>query len=103
MIQDAKTAKRALELMEQADKLLIESLELVRSRCSSEEYSRYRGGMSQVVGRLFFEVMEPIYRQHPSLPPDTPQDFLDDGRKASSRTSANPNNGSESRLEMDEA
>jgi hypothetical protein len=78
MIQDAKTAKRALELMEQADKLLIESLELVRSRCSSEEYSRYRGGMSQVVGRLFFEVMEPIYRQHPSLaPPDTPQDFLD--------------------------
>jgi hypothetical protein len=78
MIQDAETAKRSLQLMEQADKLLIESLELVRSSCPSEEYLRYRGGMSQIVGRLFLEVMEPIYRQHPLLaPPDTPQDFLD--------------------------
>jgi hypothetical protein len=82
MIQDAETAKRALELMEQADKLLIESLELVRSRCSDEEYTDYRRGLAHVTGRLFFLVMEPIYRRHPSLaPPDTPKDFIDAWRE----------------------
>jgi hypothetical protein len=37
MIEDAKTAKRALELMEQAHRPLMESLEVVRTDCSDEE------------------------------------------------------------------
>jgi hypothetical protein len=82
MIQDVQTAKRALEraleLMEGAHKMLMESIELVRTNCSDEEYKAYRGGMSHVVGRLFFLLMEPIYRQHPSLtPPDTPREFVE--------------------------
>jgi hypothetical protein len=78
MIQDAETAKRALQLMEQADKLLIESLEFVRAHASDQEYKKYQGGMAQILGHLFFLVMEPIYRQHPSLaPPETPQDFIE--------------------------
>jgi hypothetical protein len=78
MIEDAKTAKRALELMEQAHRLLMESLEVVRTNYSDEEYREYRKGMAQVVGHLFFLTMEPIYRQHPTLAPrDTPQKFVE--------------------------
>jgi len=78
MIRDAETARQAVELVEQAHKLLMNSLGLVRSNCSTEEYESYRLGITQVAGRLFFLVMEPIYRAQLSLAaPDTPADFLE--------------------------
>jgi hypothetical protein len=47
--------------------------------------------MAHVQGRLFFLVMEPIYREHPSLaPPDAPQEFLDAWKKASKRQDPDP-------------
>jgi hypothetical protein len=77
MISDAQTAKLALDLMNKADSALMESLDLVRANCSDEEYKGYRGAMSHVLGRLFFLLMDPIYRQHPSLaPPDAPPEFV---------------------------
>ena len=67
----------ALSLIENANGLLIKSLALVREK-SPGEYEEFRGAMAQVLGRLFFLVMEPVYRQHPSLAPvDTPKEFLD--------------------------
>jgi hypothetical protein len=73
MIRNAGLARQAVELARQANKLLIDSLEFVRSNCSSEEYEAYKHGIAHVAGPLFFVVMEPIYRVHHSLaPPDTP-------------------------------
>ncbi len=69
MIRDPETARQAVELASQANKLLIESLELVQSKCSKEEYEAYRRAMAHVTGRLFFLVMEPIYCTHLSLAP----------------------------------
>jgi len=84
MIGDKQKAKAALDQMERAHKLLMGSLQFVKANCSDAEYKSYRAGMAQVLGQLFFLVMEPIYRQHPSLaPPDTPQEFLTDWGKAS--------------------
>jgi hypothetical protein len=78
MIRDAQTAKLALDLTDQADKLLMKSIEMVRANCSDEEFRSYRRAMSHVVGPLFFLVMEPIYGLHPSLaPPDTPREFTE--------------------------
>jgi hypothetical protein len=83
MIRDAETARQAVELASQANKLLVDSVELVRSKCSKEEYEAYGRAMAQVTGRLFFLVMEPIYCSHLSLaPPDTPPDFLERWRRA---------------------
>jgi hypothetical protein len=83
MIKEKQTASAALEMMEAAHELLMDSLQLVKATCSEDEYKAYRGGMSQVLGRLFFLVMEPIYRQHPSLaPPDTPPEFLEEWKRA---------------------
>jgi hypothetical protein len=78
MIRDDAVAKDALSLMESANGLLTKSLALVQDKSTPEEYEMFRGAMAQVLGRLFFLVMEPIYRQHPSLAPaDTPKEFLD--------------------------
>ena len=87
MIRDESTAREAVELAQQANKLLMDSLALVRSNCSKEEYEAYRSGITQATARLFFLVMEPIYRAHLSLaPPDTPPDFLERWRRGESTT-----------------
>ena len=73
MIRDNAVAKDALSLMETANALLTKSLAPVREKSTPEEYKDFQAAMAQVLGRLFFLVMEPIYRQHPSLAPaDTP-------------------------------
>lgn len=82
MIRDEAVAKNALSLLENADRLLMESIALVKERCPREESKQFLAGMSHVLGNLFFRVMEPIYREHPSLaPPDTSKDFLDSWNK----------------------
>jgi hypothetical protein len=78
MIRDEAIAKNALDLMNRGHSLLMDSLRLVEAKCSDEEYKAFQSEMAQVLGQLFFLVMEPIYREHPSLaPPDTPKEFLD--------------------------
>lgn len=84
MIRDRYTAGETLETLEKAHKLLMGALGTVKSRCTEEEYKAFRSKMAQVMGQLFFLVMEPIYREHPSLaPPETPQEFLDQWKRAS--------------------
>jgi hypothetical protein len=93
MIRDAQTAKLALDLMDQADKLLMESIELVRVNCSDEEHKSYRRAMAHVVGPLFFLVMEPIYGLHPSLaPPGTPREFTEAWAKNTRASELGPAN-----------
>jgi hypothetical protein len=83
MIRDRQTACRALELVDNANKMLSESLELVRTSCPQEEYEAYLPGIAQVTGRLFLLVMQPIYIQHPALiPADTPREFVEAWAKA---------------------
>jgi hypothetical protein len=78
MIRDAQTAVRVLELVDNANRMLKESLELVRTSCPEEEYDAYLPGIAQVTGRLFFLVIQPIYIQHPALiPADTPREFVE--------------------------
>src|SRR5258708_10174255 len=87
LIRNAETARQAVELARQANKLLIDSLELVRSNCSNEEYEAYKRGIAHVTGSLFFLVVEPVYSAHPSLaPPDTPAEFLERWRRQGATT-----------------
>lgn len=82
MIREDTVAKNALSLMENAHALLMQSLALVREKCDQDDSNEFRAAMAQVLGRLFFLVMEPIYREHPTLaPPDTPREFLDSWNK----------------------
>jgi hypothetical protein len=69
MIRDARTATRVLELGDNANELLMESLELVRTSCPKEEYDAYLPGIAQATRRLFFLVMHQfIFSTRPSSP-----------------------------------
>lgn len=84
MIRDETVAKNALELISRGHNLLMDSLKLVEAKCPDEEYKRFQSEMAQVLGQLFFLVMEPIYREHPTLAPsDTPIEFMKAWRKSS--------------------
>ena len=86
MIRDEQTARAAMDALEKARQLLVDSVDMVKNRCTDEEYKAYHRGVAQVIARIFFLVMEPIYREHPSLaPPDTPQEFLDAWKTAASK------------------
>jgi hypothetical protein len=84
---DKATAKSALDMINKAHGLLMDSLRLVEEKCSDEEYKTFQSEMAQILGQLFFLVMEPIYREHPSLAgSDTPKQFLDAWRKDSGQS-----------------
>jgi hypothetical protein len=90
MIRDETVAKNVLGLMNKSHNLLMDSLKLVEANCSDEEYKAFQSEMAQVLGQLFFLLMEPIYRKHPSLaPPDTPKEFRDKWPKNSSEENQN--------------
>jgi len=85
MIRNEETAKSALELMNAAHKLLMDSLKLVEEKCPNEECKEFEKRMAHILWQLFSVLMDPIYREHPSLaPPDTPKEFLEAWRRQSS-------------------
>ncbi len=78
MIRDEIIAKQVLRLTEDARALLIKVLEVVRANCTEQEMHEFESGIAQVKGQLFFNVMEPLYREHPALAPaDTPPQFIE--------------------------
>ena len=82
MIRNDAIANQTADLMNRAHALLMDSLKLVRENCSEDEYREFQAGMAHILGRLFFLLMEPIYREHPSLaPPDTPKEFFETWHK----------------------
>jgi len=78
MIRDEKVAKQVLRLMEDAQTLLMNALEVVRANCTEQEMKEFQSAIAQPKGQLFFNVMEPLYREHPALAPaDTPPEFVE--------------------------
>jgi hypothetical protein len=78
MIKNPETARRVLELLEESSSKLTDSLETAHESCSEEEYMAYLGEVSQVLGRIFYLILDPIYREHPGLvPADGPQQVVE--------------------------
>ena len=69
MIGDASTAKRVSELMYDFQLKIQESLEAVKRACPPEEYATYKEAIGKVASRIVFDVLEPLYDQHPNLKP----------------------------------
>jgi hypothetical protein len=68
MVEDARTAKRVLELRDNRNTQLMESLELVRTSCPDKQYQAYRAGIAQLTGPLDLR-WQPIYIERPALIP----------------------------------
>ncbi len=70
MLASADTAKKVNELLVQCATNLNESARLVQEEASEEEFKRYRRAVGAVMGELWFEVLKPLYSEHPELKPD---------------------------------
>ena len=69
MIKDSIAAKQISELMMDIFIRLSDSCRQVKERCSPEEYKAYMKAMAKLTGDINFDVMEPLYEEHPELKP----------------------------------
>lgn len=76
MISNANTAKQISQLMLDVFRRLDESVEMVRNSCPPEETKAYRQAVGRVVNPILFEVLEPLYKQNPSLKPPSWEDKI---------------------------
>lgn len=64
-----ETARTVSDLMVAIGKQLNDSLSLVRSSETEEDFDRYREAISRMLVLMLVEVMNPIYAEHPDLKP----------------------------------
>jgi hypothetical protein len=69
MLTNEVVAADAVNLVTQAKDTLLESMALVESNCTPEEYAAYKGAVGRVVVEMLNEIVGPIYEHNPSLKP----------------------------------
>jgi hypothetical protein len=70
MLSDKVVAEEVAKLVYAAKDTLLESMALVESKCSREEYAAYKRAVGQVVTKMLTEIVEPLYERNPALKPD---------------------------------
>ena len=68
-ISDPVVAEEISSIMLGFTKKLEESTELVRRSCSAEESKVYKKAAATIYIEMFVNVLEPLYKKHPSLKP----------------------------------
>jgi hypothetical protein len=69
MIKNENAAKQVSDSMFEILRQVQESMAAVQETCSHEEYVAYRNAVGKVVAPIIFEVLEPLYSDHPALKP----------------------------------
>lgn len=69
VIKDSIAAKEVSELMMHVFIQLSDSCLRIKERCSPEEYQAYMKAIAKLTGDINFDVMEPLYKEHPELKP----------------------------------
>jgi hypothetical protein len=70
MIKDKKTAKQVSRLLLHCCSNLDQSVSLVMESCDKQEFQEYRKIIGDVMGVLFLDILDPVYKLHPDLKPD---------------------------------
>jgi hypothetical protein len=68
-VSNVETAKQVSDVMLDVSSRLNQSIILVQDTCSAEEFKDYRRSVGAVMGEILLEVLNPLYKQHPSLKP----------------------------------
>ncbi len=71
---DSETARLVKEALEECSRKIDGSISLVQGRCPEPEFQAYRKAAGRVMGYLFTDVLNPIYREHPELEPASLKD-----------------------------
>jgi hypothetical protein len=69
MIANRKVAAQIEALMRDVSRQLNESIRLVRDLRPDNEFQAYRRAAGFIMGRIFTDIMRPIYKTHPQLVP----------------------------------
>jgi hypothetical protein len=70
MIKDKKTAKQVSRLLLHCCSNLDQSVSLVMESCDKQEFQEYRKIIGDVMGVLFLDILDHVYKLHPDLKPD---------------------------------
>lgn len=71
MISDIETARKINDLLLEVSGMLDESVGLmVHSDCLASEKTKYMEIVGQVMGVIGLDMLNPLYRKHPSLKPE---------------------------------
>jgi hypothetical protein len=65
-----ETAKQLTGIMLECCKKLDDSIVLVTDSCTGEESMRFRRAAGKIMGHIFVDILDPIYREHPELEPE---------------------------------
>jgi hypothetical protein len=70
MLSNKDTATEVEKMMRQCSETLDESVRRVMETCPDDEFKAYRRVIAQIMGSIYLDVMQPIYRQYPDLEPE---------------------------------
>jgi hypothetical protein len=74
MIENEQIAANVKQRLNEAYRILEESIWDVNKGCSAEEAEAYRLTISKIFSVIVFDLMEPLYQRHPQLKPEDWQD-----------------------------
>ena len=69
MIVDERTAKKVADLIYEIAGQIEASIGIVKNGCSPEELLAYKRAVGKVIYELYEDVLEPLYKKHPTLRP----------------------------------
>jgi len=69
MILNEKIAKEVVDVLTRCSSDINETIRLVQDECSDDEFKKYRAAAGLVMGILFTDLREQIYKTHPNLEP----------------------------------
>lgn len=70
MISNPYVAERISDLMLDIGDRLNESVAGVMNDCPEDEFAKYRRAVGAIMAEVLLQVLNPIYKEHPSLKPE---------------------------------
>ena len=65
-----QVASEVINLMVEFGGELNQSVALVQSQCSEDEFQSYKTTVSKIMGTMLLDIMNPIFDEYPDLKPD---------------------------------
>jgi hypothetical protein len=70
MIKSETVAAEVSTLILEINEKLNDSICMVQDTCDEEDFKTYRQAIGRVLGEMLFQVVNPLYEDHPSLKPE---------------------------------
>jgi hypothetical protein len=62
-----ETAERFVQHLRTANAELARAIQVAKDECSADEFELWRERLGMVIGELFIQLLDPVYRIRPSL------------------------------------